>query len=232
MIAASVYSVRMTTTRTLSLLSLSAVVALVACSPAPSTTGDQPMPAQDGENFNLTFTELMRLGKNYTCTFADTDEEGNRNSGTVYVESAGKNFSGTFTMQQKDGTVQDGNVISADGWTYIWSDDQAQGVKMQVEEKDSIFGDASDDQTGGMSDDQPQEFECSPWTVDRSMFTPPADKEFVDFGVMMQGMMQMNGADAAVNAGAGANVKATQCAACDHAPDASTKAQCRKALGC
>lgn len=68
--------------------------------------------------------------------------------------------------------------------------------------------------------DKVMDYNCSGWTVDNSMFAPPANVKFSEVGVMT----------APSGAPTGISVQ-NKCSVCDALP-ADAKAQCRTALKC
>jgi hypothetical protein len=110
--------------------------------------------------------------------------------------------------------------------------------------------------------DEAQDYTCKAWNGDASYFALPAGITFTDYSEMMQGMSGMNGmGDMMQNAlegapggtdagmmdgemmmdhsspmgapsGGTAPPKAMLCAACEQAPDAASKADCRAVLAC
>lgn len=200
-------------TRPLPTLALSALLLLAAC--GPSVTTDT-----QGETMTMSMKDLAKLGKNYTCTFADVDDEGNRTEGTVYVEGE-TNFRGEFGMMQ-GGKMMHSTMIRAGNTSYMWSEEEPGGIMMTIEEDDdSLFGLEGDDSDEELDEDEPVEMKCRSWPPNRNMFEPPSGRKFTDMNAQLE-MMQK------VELPQGADV----CAACDQAPDAASKAQCRQALGC
>jgi hypothetical protein len=198
-----------------SFVALGFTVLLAACG-APST------PGATGAHMKMSLKDLVKLGQNYTCTFSQTDAQGNKTTGTVYVQADGKNFRGDFETMM-NGKTQMSHMISADKTSYIWSDGEKQGMMMHLKAgDDSLFGGGSSstgaDQNAAVSEDQPEDMDCARWFPEQSKFAPPADHQFIDFEEQMKAMQNGMGK--------------SQCGACDQIPDAAGKAQCRQALGC
>lgn len=148
--------------------------------------------------------DLMKLGKNYTCTFAETDPEFGTSQGTVYVLAEGAKFRADVNTTDEDGVAMMGHVMSDGEYNYIWSDDEEQGIKTKVsgEEDFDLFGqkddsaDAMDKDDTMMADDDMEtedpdnvDFDCKPWVPSPGMFVAPSDVEFVDFAAQMEAMM-------------------------------------------
>jgi hypothetical protein len=208
------------------LASASALSLIVACTP-------QDVQEAETETRTMTFEELMELDGDFMCTFMHIDTD-TTTTGTVYITADEENLRGDF--QIIGGDVSAAHIIHVDDMTYIWSPDQGEGIMMQIDQEDSIFGNDESDEQMGIAEDEPIDFECAEWDADPSFFEPPADVNFTDFGSMMQGMMEgmgMTGGDgSAMGMDAGMDVKAMQCAACANISDAAAKAECQAAVGC
>ncbi len=90
---------------------------------------------------------------------------------------------------------------------YSWEDDHKdQATKSTMEELQKLGG-ATSTPTQAPSTADVQNFTCSNWFADASLFTPPADINFRSF-------------------------KEVMCAPCEKISDATYKAQCKKSIGC
>jgi len=156
------------------------------------------------------------------CTFS-YDAESGSSEGTVYI--ANHKMRGDFSYNGGDGQSMKGSMIRDNEYIYTWNDAQEQGFKMQI---DKTKGDAmkedpdhSDSETFDF-DHQDADYRCRPWMVNSSMFTPPADVEFIDFAAQTEGLQK--------------NLKKTMgddhCASCDQLPEGDVRNQCLSALGC
>jgi len=203
-------------TRTLPVLLVSATIVLVAC-------GSNATPAvpDEGGKMTMSMKDLVKLGKNYTCTFADIDDEGMRTEGTVYVQGE-ENFRGTFMTTEKNGTKHDSQILMTNDTSYMWSADEPEGIMMKLEAEDDSFMGTTEIESGDddmmIEEDEPLELDCKKWSPDSKTFTPPKDRKFVDFNAQMDAMLQ--------------GMDGSQCAMCDQMPDEAGKADCREALGC
>jgi hypothetical protein len=224
------------------ILAVAAIVIIVAGAfffKKPQTTSqtnqpsDSSMVATDNSSdnkFSGTFLELLALGQNYSCTYRTTDSTGSQMSGMAYVAGAGKKINGQFTLTQADGTTMDSNFISDGEYNYIWTSAQKQGIRIKVGANDnSLFGSDSDsEKSTGISDQDKVDFDCKPWTVDNSMFIPPADMEYVD----LSEMMQMQPTSAAMQEGGESDTATPDCSVCNQIPEGPSKTQCLQSLGC
>ena len=77
------------------------------------------------------------------------------------------------------------------------------------------------DQESSSIKDENIDYNCKPWIVDNSFFTPPSNIEFVD---LSQEVLQI---EETVE-----QVEEAQCSACDQLPAGQGKEECRQSLGC
>lgn len=173
--------------------------------------------AMQEESFLGTVTDLLKLGKNFECTFDTTDEAGNNTEGTVYV--TGNRMRGHFMMSQPDGTIFEGNTIQNGEYGYTWFEGQNQGTKLKLEEPE---GDAmeKDDTSADFTDDT-VDYKCKTWLVDNSMFVPPTDIEFQDITASVQEIEEVM-----------QEVTGEQCTVCEQLPAGQGREECLQSLGC
>lgn len=206
-----------------SLLLLSSVLVLSACGSEPAATSETGASVEVEGEMAMSMKDLVKLGKNYACTFDDTDEQGMRTAGTVYVQGE-TNFRGDFVMTEKGGKKYASHMITANKTSYMWSDEDSQGMMIKLDDDDDVFADAEieseDDEDISFDEDEEMKMNCKKWSPSGSTFMPPKNIEFVDFAAQMEGMMKMQGGDS------------SQCGVCDMAGTEQEKAECRKALGC
>ncbi|QQS38933.1 hypothetical protein IPM62_06165 [Candidatus Woesebacteria bacterium] len=186
-----------------------------------STTTNEA--GSQGNKLNGKLSDLLSLGKDYTCSFNQIDESGNKNSGKVYINNSGTKLRGDFTYQLADGTSQSGGVIRDDEYSYIWTDGQG-GFKTKVDpDVKDIFGEnMSTGEKSVLTDDTNMNFDCDNWKVDNSVFVPPVNIVFTD---LSEGMLQLN------ESGVGNNQE-VDCSLCDQIPEGDEKNQCLTAFGC
>lgn len=159
--------------------------------------------------------ELMASGVSQRCTFNDAPA-GSATQGTVYI--GGGKVRTDFTSQSSSGSVS-GHMI-ADGTTiYTWMDNMSTGFKMSMSATQSSSSGSSQQ---GIDVNKKVDYNCSPWSVDASLFVVPTSITFSDMSAMMQG---------SAGAGASAGGNAAQCQACASL-SGSAQAQCKAALGC
>lgn len=192
---------------------------------------------------------LTMSGESMKCTYV-SDDGGVRTVGTTYVANGKVRSDSTMTTSATGEAVTSSAIIDGT-YMYAWGDEMPEGVKMSM----SVMNDMQAQQGGMMKShakdyDTAYDYECESWNADQSFFAPPAGIAFTDYSEMMQsmgGMMQQmqGGTDAGMMDGemmmdhnmmggmnGGAPPEEVRCAACAHAPDAESKAQCMAALGC
>lgn len=123
-----------------------------------------------------TFGELMARAGSWKCDVAVAIEEA-PSQGTVYVADGKIYADFTAQVEAMGGQSVRTEMIQADGYVYTWSDMTPQGFKMQLPE-----GDASKDAPQGVSYDSRVTYDCAPWSVDASVFTPPSSVTFMEIG--------------------------------------------------
>lgn len=174
-----------------------------------TTTADASVPTS--------LRALLGLGQSMSCTFSKIDGV-TTSSGVVYI--AGGRMRGDFKSEGTPAGTVTSHMVNDGAYSYVWSDAAGQGIKMKFEAAANANAGAAPGVAANWDDSL--SYKCSPWGADESLFSPPANVEFLD-AAALGGM----GVSAAAGAGAGAG----QCASCDSVPEAA-RAQCRAALGC
>jgi hypothetical protein len=172
----------------------------------------------DGENRMMagqTFATLVRGGNDVHCEF--TQGEGDDStSGEIYISDRGERIRGDFmVMQSGSAEHNEAHMIRTNGWNYIWTSAQPQGMKMQVtaENREKLF----EGENGGIPNDVA--YNCVEWDVEASKFDVPTTIEFMDISASLKAGAQGS-----------ADMKAMQCAACEQA--GAAREQCLLALKC
>jgi len=198
--------------------------------PTNETSSGENMEMTGSSDFTGNITDLLSLGGNMQCTFSSMDTDvGSSVSGMFYIADNGNKVNGDFTVDPGEGDVMQGHVIRDGQYNYVWTSAMDTGFKFEIsEESNSLFGDIAEEEATdtGINDNTQVDFDCDNWTVDNSMFVPPAGVEFSDFSSMM---MQMNDLMMEENS-EGADL--AQCAACSQLPAGDARNQCLTALNC
>ncbi len=168
-----------------------------------------------------TLKELLSSSVSQKCEFThklDTSES----SGIVYV--SGGHMRGDFTSTV-GGRTMGSHMIISNNTSYVWTDGQETGFQIAMNKMMEAQSQSPKEQSVDIN--QKLNYSCSGWSGDNAQFTLPAGVKFQDLNAMMGGELEYT----APTGGAGANVKAMQCTACNSAPEPS-RSQCRAALGC
>lgn len=198
------------------ILIVSAAVLLLAagCGKKPAQPSQTAAQKSSGQQ---TFRELA-AGKPQKCEVKFSQDNA-QSQGTVYVGGGKMRNDSTATVEGKtvvSHMILDGNTI------YTWMDGQTTGLKMQATPTEAEKSQAGQQKPVNL--EQKVDYTCEGWSVDTSLFTPPANITFSDFSSLIPKVPTPS-------ASAGASQNAAACAACDQAPEAS-RAQCKTALGC
>lgn len=214
----------------------------------PESSMEKQMTDQMGNRTSMrhSLREFMTMGgENMKCTYVSEDSTA-RTEGTTFIAN-GKVRSDSTITTKADGKVMTSSSILDGTHMYAWGDSMPHGMKMSMSAVSELETNAAEgNDTMGMDSQAAQydtayDYECEPWNTDGSFFAPPAGIEFMDYSEMMKGMggMMQGGTDAGmvdgemmVQPGAGAPSNAMMCIACEQAPDAESKAQCKVAMGC
>lgn len=186
---------------------------------APRQTGNN----SSGKNFVGSLIDLLTLGQNTTCTFATTDDSGSQTSGLVFASAGGNKLSGEFELTDPEGSVTTSHVISDGEYSYFWSSELEEGIKVKLDPEDtSLFGKTSGESrtSFGIDEKEPVDFNCQPWVVDNSKFVPPSHIEFKEFEAPKLETLP------------NAMEDKPDCSVCDQLPAGSARDQCLSALGC
>lgn len=209
-----------------------------------------------GINQNMSFSQLMQMGENYTCTFSDTSEDSTV-TGTVYIAASENKFRTDYSVegmtpdsQEEMETDQifgfdDGSMISDGEYMYVWNSTTNEGFKMKFDpESTDFFSDFdmnNEDEDGPshlFDQDQEMEYNCQPWRVDNSKFIPPTTVTFTDFSAQFEQMeSMMDSMQLEENAEAGTQLEANydmseMCTLCNQLPTAEAQEECLTSLGC
>ena len=197
---------------------------------APAPEGATQLASQEtgGQPVNGSLASLVARGGTVQCDVGmatgPADENG-ATKGSVYV-SGGK-MRGDFEMTSQAGTIES-HMIRDGEYIYVWSSAMPMGMKMKATAAEQPSSPTAQPSPSDIYA-QNHNYNCKPWSGDSSKFELPAGVTFNDMSAMMPG----------ANAGASGSVKAgtkmpagANCAMCDQAPDAASKAQCKTAMGC
>lgn len=161
--------------------------------------------------------DLMSAGNPVACTFTST-AGGYTSSGTVYVAQG--SMRGDFVTEGTAAGTIESHMIIKDNTNYMWTSQSAQGIKMTVDAQST----APAGENQAVSYDSKVAYDCNDWSPDSSKFSLPSGITFSDMSSMLPG-------SPSGSAGASADLKAQQCAACN-ALVGTQQTQCKAALQC
>lgn len=202
-----------------------------------------PTSEEGEESFFGSLKDLMGLGKAMKCTYSSENEMG-KTSGVTYISGQKARSDSKFTDSAGQTT---GSYMINDGeWVYIWTSDQKEGMKMKVQEmereqKPTELPEQEGEQAQISYQDAQKEmqqevdYKCTSWQADNSVFTPPTNVAFKNWGEEMKKMEEeiekmkeeMQGFDLG-------DAPQTQdmCASCEALPDEEAKLDCKINFGC
>lgn len=149
--------------------------------PATTAVVNKPQASNSGSNtIQSSITDLFTSGATKQCTFDVTSTSGGTTKGTIDV--SGNKAYGSFTTTASGKTTTT-NLIRNDTTFYIWGDSLPTGIKMTMN-----VTDMATKMQGSQSSINPNEkvnYNCVPWSVDNSKFTPPASIKFTDTSALI-----------------------------------------------
>ena len=125
-----------------------------------------------------TVADIFKTSKDEKCTF-DSKTSDSETNGTIYA-TANKAY-GTFAMTSSGKTTTNYVIRDTDNF-YIWGSSLPTGIKMTMSVDDLAKNISSSQYSGGFNANQKVDYNCSNWTVDESVFTPPTNVKFTNFG--------------------------------------------------
>ena len=146
---------------------------------------------------NTSLKDLMAMGKSMECTWTTTDDKGKSSTGTVDI--SGSKFKMTLAMDKPDGTGKSNFYTLNDGtWVYSWGDAmKGTGMKISLADAQKMGQEAQNNPPAGSPAGIPSgsqndwqknyNYDCNPWEVSETAFTPPTDVNFVDTANIAKG---------------------------------------------
>jgi hypothetical protein len=164
--------------------------------------------------------DLIKIGQNVRCTFRSEVANGST-EGTVYV--SGQNVRGDFNIKTtSDGKTMQTSMIKTGDTNYVWGSSMTTGIKMTI----SLDKLAQNKQASQYVDpNQKVDYNCTPWNVDASLFTPPSNIKFTDMTSLLAPKENITGTKAEP-----AQTKMDTSAICNQITDPTAKAACENAL--
>nr|MBI5455654.1 hypothetical protein [Candidatus Levybacteria bacterium] len=175
-----------------------------------TNTNVSPTPTK-AKNKTSSLLDLLNLGKNQKCTFK-TATSSTTTEGTLYI-TTGK-MRGDFKTTV-NGKAEEMNMIRDGEMNYIWGSSLKTGIKMKVP-LDEL---SKNQQTSGfINPNNKMDYNCLPWTIDSSLFTPPPDIKFTDMTSLVVPKIT------------GTQTKTDTTNPCSQITDAAAKSACESAL--
>lgn len=156
---------------------------------------------------------LLTAGIAQKCTFT-SGTEGDSNSGTMYI-SNGK-IRGEYSTKV-EGETQNLSMIVDGNTTYLWGGETETGYKMTIDPSTTVKPGEKPRELSFVDPDQDLNYNCTPWIVDATQFTLPANIKFSDFSNMIKPAATGGAVD--------------KCAACSFLTG-DDKTQCLSSMGC
>lgn len=163
------------------------------------------------ENKTSSLLDLLNLGKDQRCTFK-TIADKTTSEGTLYI--AGGKIRGDFKTTV-DGKEELTSMIRVGDTNYIWGSTLPTGIKMTIS-LDKISSNEKANQY--FNPTQKSNYNCAPWNVDLSVFTPPANIKFTDMTNLLMPKET------------GTQTKTNTTNPCSQITDATAKTACENAL--
>lgn len=174
--------------------------------------------------------DIFALGDNLRCEISVVHATG-KTEGVVYTAERGARTRGDFTTETSGSGKIESHFLKQGQTGYMWTSSMKQGIKITIPEGQILPESTEATTKQGVDFGTNVSYDCDKWSPDNARFQIPADIQFTAIANVGAGL-NAGGASASTSVNANASIKAQQCAACDMAPTASAKAQCRTALGC
>lgn len=174
-----------------------------------NTTNGTSVPTQTAGGQTTSLVDILAMGKNQQCTFSANNTD-SATTGVIYLSSSSKIRTNLETSSNnKKSTI---NMIRVGDDNYIWGDALPTGLKLKL----SLSDLSSNTQANQyINPTEKADYKCIPWTVDESVFTPPANVQFSDFGNLIK---------------QGVTGTQNNSNPCDSISDAAAKAACENAM--
>ncbi len=176
-------------------------------SPVQDTSGSSQQTGTSDETMSKgSIQGLLGQGKNVSCTISYPDAK--IQDSKVYI-SGGK-MRGDFSVMTDENKTVDSHMINDGTYMYSWSSMGSQGTKIKLDSIAEASKKADTTQNQNVDLNKEVDYKCSSWSVDSSMFVPPATIQFMDLSETMKQVQQQS--------------------PCDQITDSEAKAACQKAM--
>ncbi len=174
-----------------------------------------------------TMEALMSRQDNLECRISYTGTEGSSESVGTFFTSR-ERMRGDFEIEDSGKKILSSMII-VDKKMYSWTeiDGQKYGMQVDLTELEKIEGNKPDTKEP-IPLNEKVNYECKTWvSIDSSVFEPPTDIVFTDFGQVLKAGMEYGTS----YEGEGTN-SADNCAMCQSLPEGESRVQCLKAMSC
>lgn len=179
-----------------------------------AVTKEAVKPTKAGQT-TKSLLELIKLGQNLRCTFKSEVNNGST-EGTVYI--SGQNVRGDFNITSEGKTMQTSMIKTGDT-NYVWGSSMPTGIKMTIA-LDKLSENKQASQY--VDPNQKVDYNCTPWNVITSIFTPPTNVKFTDMTNLLAPKQTVTGTQT--------QTKIDTSGICNQITDPTAKTACENAL--
>jgi hypothetical protein len=161
---------------------------------------------------------LIAQGISESCTYS-TD----KSNGTLYLTS-GKirgDFNVTITDANNQTKTTVSHMIIMNNTNYLWTEGVKTGIKMAFDQNATPAPVTSNTPTNSFDANALNNYKCSPWVADPTMFVLPAGVNFMSFSTPAP----------AASGASSSSSNSSQCSYCNSL-SGNSKTQCLAALNC
>jgi len=179
-----------------------------------------PVPTQEQATSPSSLRDLIAKGVSQSCTYSTDNSQG-----TIYLGD-GK-IRGDFNVTTVDDSGQSqttsSHMIIMDNTNYLWTEASTTGIKMSFDQNATPAPVTSNTPTNSFDANALNNYKCSAWTVDPSLFTLPTGVNFRTFNLPSPAAVGSSAPSTGSNS--------SNCSYCD-ALSGDNKTQCLSALNC
>lgn len=187
----------------------------------PSSTTSATEQTKTESTMSNSLTDLLQSGKTQKCTFSYSDENGGT-EGTAYINN--QNMRADLSITTADKKVSQMSMIRKDDDSYVWGGGFPSGTGLKMTLSAEEFT-SNEESKKYFDTSKKADYDCSGWTADLSVFTPPSNVKFSDLSQMMQNVMKTT------TAPTGTAQPTSQCGICNSLTN-EAKTACLQQLGC
>lgn len=159
--------------------------------------------------------DLFAQGADYNCSYRTSNTDEDVSEANVYISNGGEKYY-LEIVSDDDGDEVTSYMIRDRDTVYTWVSSTNKGYKYTLEDSEEEFAPDSADfraQNSGLETAFGYQYDCNPWIVQNSKFTPPTNIQFTDFDKLVE------------------ETTSKACDACNSLPE-ENREQCRTSLNC